>query len=62
MQSLYLLIPIALFLVAIAIGILYWAISRGQYDDLDMESKRILFDDPDENPDDNLNDAHDGLK
>ena len=44
MNSLYLLIPIALVLIVFALWFLYWAINNGQYDDLDTESKRILFD------------------
>jgi cbb3-type cytochrome oxidase maturation protein len=35
MESLYLLIPIALVFCVIAIKLLLWAISSGQYDDLD---------------------------
>lgn len=45
MDSLYLLIPIALIFCAIAIKLLIWAISSGQYDDLDKEGSRILMDD-----------------
>lgn len=45
MDSLYLLIPIALIFCAIAIRLLLWAIDDGQYDDLDKESWRILADD-----------------
>ena len=45
MDSLYLLIPIALVFCAIAIKLLLWAISSGQYDDLDKEAWRILAED-----------------
>jgi cbb3-type cytochrome oxidase maturation protein len=45
MDSLYLLIPIALLFCVIAIKLLLWAISSGQYDDLDKEAWRILADD-----------------
>lgn len=45
MDSLYLLIPIALVFVAIAIRMLFWAINSGQYDNLDTEAHRILFND-----------------
>lgn len=45
MDSLYLLIPIALIFCVIAIRLLLWAIDNGQYDDLDKESWRILADD-----------------
>ncbi len=45
MESLYLLIPIALVFCVVAIKLLLWAISSGQYDDLDKEAWRILADD-----------------
>lgn len=45
MNSLYLLIPIALVFCAITIRLLLWAISSGQYDDLDKEAWRILAED-----------------
>lgn len=44
MESLFLLIPVALVFCAIAIKLLLWAIDSGQYDDLDKESWRILND------------------
>jgi cbb3-type cytochrome oxidase maturation protein len=44
-DSLYLLIPIALLFCVIAIKLLLWAINNGQYDDLDKEAWRILADD-----------------
>lgn len=47
MNSLFLLIPIAVVLVAVAIRLLFWAVKSGQYDDLDTEGRRILFDDED---------------
>lgn len=47
MQSFYLLVPLALIIVALAIKLLFWAINNGQYDDLDAEGHRILFDDED---------------
>ncbi|MFT4769518.1 MAG: cbb3-type cytochrome oxidase maturation protein [Glaciecola sp.] len=44
MESLYLLIPVALIFCVIVIRLLLWAIDSGQYDDLDKESWRILAD------------------
>jgi cbb3-type cytochrome oxidase maturation protein len=44
-QSLYLLIPVALLFCVIAIKLLLWAIGSGQYDDLDKEAWRILAED-----------------
>ncbi|WP_394201489.1 cbb3-type cytochrome oxidase assembly protein CcoS [Marinagarivorans algicola] len=48
MESLYLLIPIAIIIVAIAVAVFFWAVKSGQYDDLDTEASRILFDEPDQ--------------
>lgn len=47
MESLYLLIPVALFVLLLAIKLLFWAIGSGQYDDLETEAHRILFDEDD---------------
>lgn len=44
MESLYLLIPIALIFCVVAIRLLLWAINSGQYDDLDKEAWRVLSD------------------
>ncbi|MES2825767.1 MAG: cbb3-type cytochrome oxidase assembly protein CcoS [Pseudomonadota bacterium] len=45
MESLYFLVPVALIFIALAVKILWWAIHNGQYDNLDTEAHRILFDD-----------------
>lgn len=44
MEAIYLLIPIALVFLVVAIGIFFWAVKNGQYDDLNTEARRILFD------------------
>lgn len=44
MESLYFLVPCALIFIAVAIKVLFWAINSGQYDNLDTEAHRILFD------------------
>ena len=46
MESLILLIPIALILIAIAIKIFFWAVDDGQFDDLEGPAHSILFDEP----------------
>ena len=51
MDSLYILIPIALLFCAIAIRLLLWAIDSGQYEDLDKEAWKILADDEPQPPD-----------
>ncbi|GMG86807.1 cbb3-type cytochrome oxidase assembly protein CcoS [Biformimicrobium ophioploci] len=45
MDSLFILIPVAIIFVAIAIKVFFWAVDNGQYDDLETEGRRILFDD-----------------
>ncbi len=45
MNSLFILIPIALVFVAIAIRAFIWAVNNRQYDDLDAAANSILFDD-----------------
>ncbi|MCU0934479.1 MAG: cbb3-type cytochrome oxidase assembly protein CcoS [Gammaproteobacteria bacterium] len=47
MEILYLLIPISLAIVVLAIGVFFWAVKSGQYDDLEGPAWRILFDDED---------------
>jgi cbb3-type cytochrome oxidase maturation protein len=45
MEILYLLIPLALLLVAAIAGVLVWAVKSGQFDDLEGPAHRILMDD-----------------
>ncbi|MFA5678130.1 MAG: cbb3-type cytochrome oxidase assembly protein CcoS [Pseudomonas sp.] len=45
MTVLYILIPVAIVLVVIAILVFNWAVNSGQYDDLDGPAHSILFDD-----------------
>ncbi|MGE8498495.1 MAG: cbb3-type cytochrome oxidase assembly protein CcoS [Pseudomonas sp.] len=47
MSALYILIPVALGLVAFAIWLFFWAVDSGQYDDLDGPAHSILLDDED---------------
>lgn len=47
MNILFLLIPIALFFVAVAIGAFLWAVRSGQFDDMEGPAHRILMDDDD---------------
>ncbi|HBV75714.1 MULTISPECIES: cbb3-type cytochrome oxidase assembly protein CcoS [Vibrio] len=48
MESLYLLIPIAIIFVCIAVAVFIWAVKTEQFDDLDRQGHSILFDDNDE--------------
>ena len=45
MESLYLLIPLSIAVIGLGVLIFFWAVNSGQYDDLDGEAERILFDD-----------------
>lgn len=44
MDILYLLVPLSVVLVFFIIGGVWWAIYRGQFDDLEKEGERILKD------------------
>ena len=45
MSVIYVLIPLAVIIVAIAIGIFFWAVKSNQFDDLERQGHSILFDD-----------------
>ncbi|WP_019616660.1 cbb3-type cytochrome oxidase assembly protein CcoS [Psychromonas ossibalaenae] len=44
MSIIYVLIPIAMIFVAIAVAVFFWSVKSNQYDDLDREGINILFD------------------
>ncbi|MBD2858209.1 cbb3-type cytochrome oxidase assembly protein CcoS [Spongiibacter sp. KMU-158] len=44
MDSLYLLLPIALIFFGTAVALFFWAVKDKQFDDLEKEGQRILFD------------------
>ncbi|KXI22664.1 cbb3-type cytochrome oxidase assembly protein CcoS [Photobacterium sanguinicancri] len=44
MASLYILIPIAIVLVCIAVGVFLWAVKSEQFEDLERQGFDILFD------------------
>jgi len=44
MSMLYVLIPLALMLLAVAIWALLWAIRSGQFDDLDSQGWSVVLD------------------
>jgi len=50
MASLYLLIPVSLIFCALAVWLYFWAVNSGQYDDLEGEADRILFEESDVQP------------
>jgi cbb3-type cytochrome oxidase maturation protein len=45
--ALYVVLPLALVVSAVAVGTFLWALRRGQFDDLESPAHRILHDDDD---------------
>jgi cbb3-type cytochrome oxidase maturation protein len=43
-ETIFVLLPLALLIAAIAVGSFIWAARSGQFDDLDTPAVRILFD------------------
>jgi len=49
MSMLFVLIPLAMLLLVVAIGAFFWAVRSGQFDDLDTPAVGILLDDDQHN-------------
>ena len=45
MSIIYVLIPLAIILVAVALEIFFWAVKSDQFQDLERQGYSILFDD-----------------
>ena len=45
MDSIYVLIPVTLLLLGLALAAWLWSVGSGQYEDLDKAARSILFDD-----------------
>ena len=43
LEALYLLIPVSVFLAAVALALFLWAMLTGQFDDLETPPLRMLF-------------------
>jgi cbb3-type cytochrome oxidase maturation protein len=43
MEVLYVLVPLSVVLVLAIMGVFWWALNAGQFDDLQQEGQRILF-------------------
>lgn len=50
MNMLYVLIPLALMLLAVAVWAMFWAIRTGQFDDLDSQGWSVVLDDDQKPP------------
>jgi len=44
MNIVFVLVPLAMLLLAVAIGAFVWAVRNGQFDDLESPATRILYD------------------
>ncbi|WP_026374931.1 cbb3-type cytochrome oxidase assembly protein CcoS [Aestuariibacter salexigens] len=54
MSIIYVLIPLAVIIIAIAVAVFFWAVKSNQFEDLERQGYSILFDDdlkPDERRD-----------
>lgn len=47
MTVLFIVLPLAIAMAGVALGAFFWAVRRGQFDDLDTPRYRALFDDSD---------------
>ncbi len=45
MSVIYIVLPLAVLFAAIAVGAFIWSVRKGQYDDVDSPSIRMLHDD-----------------
>ena len=50
MEVIFVLLPISLLLILLALKVFSWAIEHGQFEDLDREASRILFDESESDP------------
>jgi len=50
MSILYVLIPLGLLLLGGAVWAFFWAVSSGQFDDLDTPAVRVIMDDDEKPP------------
>lgn len=57
MSILYILIPIAILLVILAVVVFFWAVKSGQFEDLERHGTSILFDE--DKPETDKDEKHD---
>ena len=50
MSILYVLIPLALIVLGVAVWAFFWAVGSGQFDDMDTPAMRVLMDDDEAPP------------
>lgn len=59
MSMLYILIPLAVVLLALAVWALLWAIKNGQFDDLETHGWSVVLDDDQKPPPEDSNENSD---
>lgn len=59
MESLYILIPIAIVLVCVAVAVFLWAVRSDQFEDLERQGHNILLDEEDQSNSDKSSDLYD---
>ncbi len=50
MEIIFVLIPVSLVIVFIALGAFVWSVNNAQYEDLEKEAERILFEEKNHEP------------
>lgn len=50
MEVIFIVLPLAIVLAAIALAAFFWAVHKGQFDDLDTPAHRALFEDTSSRP------------
>lgn len=45
MSVIYIILPLAIVMAALACAAFFWAVHKGQFDDLDTPAYRAIFDD-----------------
>jgi cbb3-type cytochrome oxidase maturation protein len=58
MNVIYILIPIAILFVIFGLTVFFWAVRKGQFEDLDKQGFSILFDDNKQKPQPAMNPEH----
>ena len=46
MEVIFIVLPLAIIMAGVALAAFFWAVHRGQFDDLDTPRYRVLFDEP----------------
>jgi len=50
MTILFVLVPLAVLMLGVALAAFFWAVGHAQFDDLDTPAVRVLLDDEDGSP------------